>query len=233
MQDEKEQEEKELYEMRKKQEAERKRLMNAGKPKGKGSDTDSDSESDDDAFEAPEDAKNDEIENKDDKADTSNNDTQNETEESKQKDVKKDDKLSVKDIKKAVQRNTISMGSLDILDLTGKKKSSKKKKPILKKGYMLRKGFFGNWQKRWFVLRVDKFMYFKSKEAWQTGSSSEGSIFMQYAVVDEEDVGKKKGKPFSYNVHSRGKDHWVDPGTLEEKDEWLQALKKVIAERYS
>eukprot|EP00761_Pharyngomonas_kirbyi_P001359 gb/GECH01001363.1/.p1 GENE.gb/GECH01001363.1/~~gb/GECH01001363.1/.p1 ORF type:complete len:415 (+),score=185.12 gb/GECH01001363.1/:1-1245(+) len=96
------------------------------------------------------------------------------------------------------------------------------KQTKIKEGWLTKRGHVvRNWKTRWFVLRKDELLYFKSPNEQKANN---GIPINQYSSIEEV----QKMKPNCWKMISDGKATYMYANTPDEKNEWMDLIHKVI-----
>ena len=127
------------------------------------------------------------------------------------------------------KRHTISLSTSSIAELA--KTLDKEGKRVLKMGELNRRSdILKKWKVKFVVAREDKFLWYGSLRAFEMGSKPEGSMVYKQALVDREDPSEVGGAENVFSFNSRGKACFIQCKSAEEREEWVNALKKIVRE---
>ena len=99
---------------------------------------------------------------------------------------------------------------------------------IFKQGMLERRtDILKKWKPVYFVVREDKFCWYKDEKSASEGKKKTGGMNYTGALVDKEDEVEMK-KQFVFSFNSRGKACFVACSNEAERDEWMLILKKVV-----
>jgi hypothetical protein len=128
---------------------------------------------------------------------------------------------------KVTRHNTIatSVGPIDAKIKEGMDNKAQKAE-IFKYGNLVKKADMSNsWDKRFYTLKQKQLLFYKKKDDWMNDAKHEGQIFLEESHVDMEDV---EGRPYCFNVVSRGRDNFLQARSANEREEWITAIRDAI-----
>jgi hypothetical protein len=94
---------------------------------------------------------------------------------------------------------------------------------------VMKNNFTKKWKPCYVILRQDKMIVYNSKEDFKNGKTHIVSLFMEYAVVEDEEV---KDHKYTFSIFSRTARYYFECDSLKKKKKWMDTISEHINSKY-